>query len=109
MLRDYDPLNDEILATFGEINQTGNAPVFHTLDGDIVLDAVFDESYGNDNIGTVGIRVNGKTLTTPAILLVGKGIEARQKVTVRGKLYAIKSVGFDIDGMALMPIAEVVA
>jgi hypothetical protein len=109
MLRDYDPLNDEILNTFGEIAQTGAAPVFHPPGGDIALDAVLDENYGADSIGTVGIRVNGKSLMTPAALLDGTGIEARQKVTVRGKLYSIKGIGNDIDGMAVMPINEAAA
>jgi hypothetical protein len=109
MLRDYDPLNDQILNTFGEIAQTGAAPVFHTLAGDVVLDAVLEENYGADSIGTVGTRVNGKSLMTPAVLLDGKGIEVRQKVTVRGKLYSIKAIGNDIDGMAIMPINEVAA
>ena len=104
---DYAPLNESIMATFGELQVTGAAPVFITPTGDRPLDAVLEEHTSAENIGAVGIHVNGKSLMMPETAFTGQGIEARQRVIVRGKTYAIKAVGPDIDGMVTLPITEV--
>ena len=96
---DYARLNNSVMATFAE-------PVtFHPPGGDVLLDAVLEHESSAESIGPVGIRNNGHTLMLPSLDLQGTGIAPRQTVTVRGKTYAIKSIGDDIDGMATLPIA----
>jgi hypothetical protein len=96
---DYEPLNDAIIATFGEVQVQGAPAIFHVPTGDIMLDVVLEENVQSENMAHSAFRDLSHTLMLPTRMLLNTGIALRQLVTVRAKQYSLLAQQPDVDGM----------